>query len=133
MRRREWDVLLVVTAAPYSSDAVTSALRIAQAVLDGGGSVRFWACGYATMLTQTVQGDTKIVNTRDPDGHYPSSSAVARAMIAAHGDRFGWIGCTACSAERGAVSHIPEVRLRSPLRLKQTMAAAKTTVYIGGA
>ncbi|MEC3976381.1 hypothetical protein [Amycolatopsis sp. H20-H5] len=133
LERRMWDLLLVVTAAPHSSDVITSALRLSQAVLDKGGSVRFWACGYATMLTQTTHGETKLVNTRDPGGSYPSTAAIAARMIEAGAGRFGWIGCTACSEERGATQHLPQVRRRSPARLAATMAAAKRTLYLGGA
>jgi sulfur relay (sulfurtransferase) complex TusBCD TusD component (DsrE family) len=133
VRTRQWDLLLVLTAPPHQNDVVTSALRMAQATLDRGGSVRLWACGYATMLTQTTQGDTKLANVRRPEVDYPSPAAVAKSMIAANEGRFGWIGCTACSAERGATQHIPEIRLRSPGRFAATIAAARTTVFIGGA
>ncbi|MBC2875737.1 MULTISPECIES: hypothetical protein [Streptomyces] len=131
--RALWDLLLVVTAAPHSNDVVTSALRLAQAVLDEGKSVRVWACGYVNMLTQTTHADTKPVNTRDPDGIYPSSSRIIRDMLAANPRRLSWISCTACSAERGATHHIDEVRFRSPARFVATIQAAKKTVFIGGA
>ncbi|MBP0455072.1 MULTISPECIES: hypothetical protein [unclassified Kitasatospora] len=131
--QRRWDLLLVVTAAPHSNDVITSALRLAQAVLDEGRTVRLWACGYANMLTQQSQGETKLVNTRDPQGYYPSSVTVVRRMLAAHGSRFAWIACTACSAERGATDHIAEVRFRSPMRFVSTIESADKTVFIGGA
>lgn len=130
---RRWDLLLVLTGAPHSSDVVTTTLRIAQAALDRQASVRIWACGYATMLTQTSLGETKPRNTRDPETTYPSTAALVRQMLADFGGRLSWIGCTACSAERGATSHIPEVRLRSPARFVQTIHAADKTVFIGGA
>lgn len=133
VRTRRWDLLLVLTGAPHHNDVVTSALRMAQATLDRGGSVRLWACGYSTMLTQTTQGDSKLANVRRPDVDYPSPAAVAKSMIAANGGRFDWIGCTACSAERGATQHVPEIRLRSPGRFAATIAAAGTTIFIGGA
>jgi len=133
MKRRMWDLLLILTAPPHSGDVVTSALRLSQAVLDRGGSVRIWACGYSTMLTQDTFGDTKLPNTRNPKGHYPSPSAVIQRMIADSDGRFAWIGCTACSEERGAVHHVPQVRQRSPERLALTMAGARQTLYLGGA
>jgi sulfur relay (sulfurtransferase) complex TusBCD TusD component (DsrE family) len=133
MERRMWDLLLILTAAPHSSDVVTSALRLSQAVLDNGGSVRVWACGYATMMTQDTFGETKLPNTRDPEGHYPSPSAIVQRMIADGRGRFAWIGCTACTEERGATHHIPQVRHRSPLRLAATVAGARRTLYLGGA
>ncbi|MDQ0795479.1 hypothetical protein [Streptomyces sp. B1I3] len=133
MKRRVWDLLLIMTAAPHSGDVVTSALRLSHAVLENGGSVRVWACGYANMLTQDTFGDTKLPNTRDPEGHYPSSSAVVRQLTADGKGRFAWIACTACSEERGAIHHIPQVRHRSPLRLAGTIDAARQTLYLGGA
>ncbi|MFF2651048.1 hypothetical protein [Streptomyces sp. NPDC058045] len=131
--QRRWDLLLVVTAAPHSNDVVTSALRMAQAVLDQGKTVRLWACGYANMLTQTTHGETKLINTRDPEGVYPSPSRIVRDMLAANPGKFAWIACTACSAERGATSHIDEVRFRSPMRFVSTIQGADKTVFIGGA
>lgn len=133
VQMRQWDLLLVLTGPPHQNDVVTSALRLAQATLDKGGSVRLWACGYSTMLTQVTHGDSKLANVRRPEVDYPSSVAIARSMIAANAGQFGWIGCTACSAERGAIQHIPEVRLRSPGRFAATIAAARTTIFIGGA
>lgn len=130
---RRWDLLLVLTGAPHGSDVVTTTLRMTQAALRRGSSVRVWACGYATMLTQTSLGDTKPRNTRDPDTVYPSTAALIRQMLADFDGRLSWIGCTACSAERGAISHIPQVRLRSPARFVQTIKAADKTVFIGGA
>ena len=133
VQMRQWDLLLVLTGSPHYNDVVTSALRLAQATLDKGGSVRLWACGYSTMLTQTTHGDTKLANVRRPEVDYPSSSAIAQSLIAANPGKFGWIACTACSAERGATLHIPEIRLRSPARFAATIAAATTTIFIGGA
>lgn len=131
--QRRWGLLLVVTAAPHSNDVITSALRLAQAVLDQGKTVRMWACGYANMLTQKSHGDTKLINTRDPEGYYPSSAHIVREMLAANPGKFAWIACTACSAERGATDHIAEVRFRSPMRFVSTIEAADQTVFIGGA
>ncbi|WP_405389992.1 hypothetical protein OG596_20165 [Streptomyces sp. NBC_01102] len=133
MKRRVWDLLLIMTAAPHSCDVVTSALRLSHAVLHNGGSVRVWACGYANMLTQDTFGDTKLPNTRDPEGHYPSSSAIVRQLTADSDGRFAWIACTACTEERGATHHIPHVRHRSPSRLAGTIGAARQTLYLGGA
>jgi sulfur relay (sulfurtransferase) complex TusBCD TusD component (DsrE family) len=130
---KRWDLLMVMTGAPHGSDVATTALRLAQAVLDRGGTVRMWTCGYATMLTQTTHGATKPKNTRAPDTHYPSPAALIGQLLADHDGRLGWIGCTACSAERGATNHIEAVRLRSPQRFVATIGTARKTVFIGGA
>ena len=130
---RQWDLLLIVTGAPYGSDMLTTALRLAQAVLRRGGTVRIWACGYTTMVTQTNLGELKPPNLRHPDRPYPSMPTVVRRLLAGFPGQVGWIGCTACSGERGATHHIEEVRLRSPARFAQTIAASARTVFIGGA
>lgn len=130
---RRWDLLLIVTAAPYGSDMLTTALRMAQAVLAKGGSVRIWACGYTTMVTQAPLGDAKPRNLQDPERVYPSMPAVVRQLLAGWPGQLAWIGCTACSGERGATNHIEEVRLRSPARFASTIAASGRTVFIGGA
>jgi sulfur relay (sulfurtransferase) complex TusBCD TusD component (DsrE family) len=132
-RMRQWDLLLIVTGAPYGSDMLTTALRLAQAVLRRGGSVRIWACGYTTMVTQTPLGEVKPPNLQHPDRPYPSMPTVVRQLLAGFPGRVGWIGCTACSGERGATHHIEEVRLRSPARFAATIAASGRTVFIGGA
>ncbi len=130
---KRWDLLIVLTAPPHTTDALTTVLRLAQAVLDQGLAVRIWACGYNTMLTQESLGETKPVNLLDRESVSPSAAGIVRGMLAEHDGRMGWLVCTACSAERGATQHIHEVRLRSDMRLAATVAAADRTVYVGGA
>ncbi|MCT2589605.1 DsrE family protein [Streptomyces sp. N2-109] len=130
--QRQWDLLLIVTAAPHSNDVITTALRLGQAALDQEKTVRVWACGYANMLTQNAHGTSKPVNTRDTQGTYPSSAEIVRRMLAENPGRLSWIACTACSAERGATDHISEIRYRSPARFLSTIQASRRTVFIGG-
>lgn len=131
--RRMWDLLLVLTAPPHVDDSLTTVLRLSRAMLDTGRTVRVWACGYNTMLTQETLGLVKPVNLLDRAGSYPSAAAVIGDMVDTHQGRFGWIVCTACSAERGAGRHIDQVRLRSDARLAATIGAARRTLYVGGA
>jgi sulfur relay (sulfurtransferase) complex TusBCD TusD component (DsrE family) len=133
IEQRRWDLLVVLTAPPHTADVLTTVLRLAQAVLIQGRSVRIWACGYNTMLTQETLGATKPINLVRPGPDAPSAAAVIRALVTDHRPRFGWLVCTACSAERGAGQHIPEVRLRSDARLAATVSAANRVVYVGGA
>ncbi|MCW7944043.1 hypothetical protein AAW14_18830 [Streptomyces hygroscopicus] len=132
VERRRWDLLIVLTAPPHTDDTLTTVLRLAQAVLDQGRSVRIWACGYNTVLTQESLGDKKPGNLLAPDREHPSAAGLVRRLVSDHPGRVSWIVCTACSAERGAAHHVPEVRLRSVARLAATMEAAERTVYIGG-
>ncbi|MFF0149225.1 hypothetical protein ATK36_5100 [Amycolatopsis sulphurea] len=130
IERRTWDVLVVLTAPPHTTDALTTVLRLAQAVPARDGSIRTWACGYNTMLTQNSLGETKPTNLRGPA---PTAATLIRRLLNDHKGQFSWIACTACSAERDARDHLPEVRLRSDAQLAATIAAARRTVYIGGA
>lgn len=133
VERRVWDVLVILTAPPHTTDTLTTVLRLAEAVLARNKTIRIWACGYNTMLTQASLGDTKPADLRDPSTPTPTAAAMIRDLLTDHKGQFGWIVCTACSAERGAHNHIPEVRLRSDARLAATIGAARQTVYIGGA
>lgn len=132
LERRRWDLLVVVTAEPYVTDTLTTALRLARSVLARGRTVRFWACGYNTALTQLSVGDAKPVNVRDPAERYPSTAELVRRMVREHDGRFAWLVCTICAAERGVGRHIDEVRLRSAPRFAATVASADRVVYIGG-
>jgi sulfur relay (sulfurtransferase) complex TusBCD TusD component (DsrE family) len=131
--RRMWDLLMVLTAPPHVDDSLTTVLRLSRAMVDTGRTVRVWACGYNTMLTQETLKPVKPVNLLDTGVSYPSAAGVIGDMIETHQGRFGWIVCTACSAERGAGRHIEQVRLRSDARLAATITAARRTLYIGGA
>lgn len=133
IERRRFDVLVVLTAPPHVGDALTTVLRLVDALLARGRSVRVWACGYNTMLTQTSLGDCKPVNLREADRDFPSAAELVRMLVRAHGARLSWVVCTACSAERGTGEHIPEVRMRSDGRLAATVAGADRVVYVGGA
>lgn len=133
IERRTWDVLVILTAPPHTDDTLTTVLRLTHAVLAQEKTIRIWACGYNTMLTQSSLGDTKPADLRDPETPVPTAAATIRQLLTDHKGQFSWIVCTACSAERGAHDHIPEVRLRSDARLAATIAAARQTVYIGGA
>jgi len=125
------DVLLTVMGAPHESDLITSVLRLAQAMLDGGATVQIWACGYATMLTQVGLGDSKPRNLAAWSTPYPSMAAVVREMLAAFPDRLHWYACRFCSDDRGAVAHIEQVPTRAPAKFAEHVAAADKTLYLG--
>jgi sulfur relay (sulfurtransferase) complex TusBCD TusD component (DsrE family) len=127
------DLMLLLTGAPYASDLVTTALRLLDAVLAKGGTVRVWACGYATMLTQCSLGEVKPGNMRELGRDYPSTASVVRRMLADYRGQLAWDVCRFCSEERGATGHIDEVRVRSPLKIGKLAGAATKVLYIGGA
>jgi hypothetical protein len=126
-----YDLLLAVMGAPHVSDMTTTVLRLAQAVLDRGGRVQVWTCGYATMLTQLSLGDTKPRNVIDWSTDSPSAAALVTDMLAASDGRLSWCACRFCSAERGAAAHIEGVRVRPPFKFGEHVAGADRTLFVG--
>ncbi|MFF3396707.1 hypothetical protein ACFYW1_38050 [Streptomyces sp. NPDC002669] len=125
------DVLVTLMGSPHASDLFTSVLRLVEEMLRQDAAVQVWACGYATMLTQEGLGESKPRNLANWSGDYPSTLTVIRGLLAAHPGRLHWYGCRFCSDERGAVAHIPEVRLRAPSAFAENVAAADKTLFVG--
>ncbi|MET9657651.1 hypothetical protein [Streptomyces sp. NPDC006510] len=125
------DVLVTLMGSPHGSDLFTSVLRLVEELLRQGAAVQVWACGYATMLTQEGLGESKPRNLADWSGDYPSTVSVIRGLLAANPGRLHWYGCRFCSDERGAVAHVPEVRLRAPSAFAENVAAADKTLFVG--
>lgn len=126
------DILLTLMGSPHDGDRTTSALRLTQALLDRGGTVQVWTCGYATMLTQRGLGENKPRNLADWEGVYPSTAALAEELLTSFPERLYWYGCRFCSDDRGAVDHLPQVVLRPPADYAGNVAAADRVLLIGG-
>ncbi|QKW22403.1 hypothetical protein HUT16_27945 [Kitasatospora sp. NA04385] len=124
------DVLITLMGAPHQSDLATSVLRLVQALLERGGRVQVWACGYATMLTEEALGEYKPRDLSDLSARHPTTAALVRAMLDEFPDRLFWYGCRFCSDDRGA-THVPEVVMRAPHAFAANLAAAGKTVMIG--
>lgn len=131
MTDERWDLMLAAMGAPHASGQTTSLLRLARAALEGDARVRVWTCGYATMLTAASLGEAKPRNVLDWDGDYPSTAALVRGLLAAHPGRAQWLACRFCSEERGAVPHIPEVTVETPMRFGRHVAAASKALFLG--
>lgn len=125
------DVLLTLMGAPHASDLTTTALRLTQAMLERGGRVQVWTCGYATLLTQRSLSSRKPRNLADWEVDYPSTAALIEDMLAAFPDQLYWYGCRFCSDERGATDHLPQVVLRPPAGYAANVAAAGKTLLVG--
>ena len=126
-----FDVLLALMGAPHVSDMTTTVLRLVDAILERGGRVQVWTCGYATMLTQRALGDTKPRNVIDWSTDYPSTAALIAGLLAAAGCRLSWCACRFCSEERGATAHIDGVRVRPPFKFGEHVAGAGRTLFVG--
>lgn len=127
----DWDLLLLLNAAPHTSDTATTVLRLLWATADSGARAQVWACGSATLLTSAALGARRPRNLRSLDTEYPTSAALVEDLLHSHPDRVRWNACRFCSAERGT-EHIAGVRVRSALRIAATVAECRKTVYLGG-
>lgn len=125
------DVLLALMGAPHTSDMVTSALRLTQALLDRGGRVQVWTCGYATTLTQVSLGETKPRNVVDWSRDYPSTAALVRELLAGSDGRLSWYSCRFCGEERGVTGHVPQIQVRAPFKFGEHVAASAKTLFLG--
>lgn len=128
---RRYDLLLVVMGPPHVSDMTTTVLRLIQAMLDRGGRVQVWTCGYATMLTHRSLGLTKPRNLIDWSTESPSVAGLISGMLAASGGRLQWCACRFCNDERGAGDHIDGVRLRTPFKFSQHVFESARTLFVG--
>ena len=129
---RPWDLLMVLTAAPYQDEGISSALLLASAVLDRGASTQVWTCGWASLLTRRELGAGKPRNLRRLSEEYPSTASMIAELLRRHDGRLRWNVCRFCSAERAAGEHIHGVRLRSPLKMTSLVAECAKTIYVGG-
>jgi sulfur relay (sulfurtransferase) complex TusBCD TusD component (DsrE family) len=128
------DVLVVLTGPPYASDLVTTVLRMLDELARRMVRVRVWTCGYATMLSLVALGERKPREVDNWARTHPSTAAILVGLLERSGDRLTWEVCTFCAEDRGVAGpHLPPVRLRAPSRLGSNVAAAGTTIYIGGA
>ena len=125
------DVLLNLFGAPHQSDLVTSALRLATALLDRGARVQIWTCGDATGLTSAALGDTKPRDLTDLERRHPSTALIVRDLLADHPDRLYWYVCRFCADDRGASDQIPQVSKRSPFLFAEHVKAADKALVMG--
>ncbi|WP_445396929.1 hypothetical protein ACSMX9_24265 [Streptomyces sp. LE64] len=125
------DVLLAVFGGPHRTELMTTGFRMTHALLGRGATVQIWTCGDATGLTRLGLGDSKPRNVVDWTRDYPSTTALARGLLAEHPDRLRWYVCRFCSDERGMTEQIPEVRRRPPFTFWEHAVAADKTLTLG--
>jgi hypothetical protein len=125
------DVSFGLMGAPHISDMTLTMLRTAHAVLDLGGSVGVWTCGYATMLTHEGLGESKPRKAAEWSREHATALQLARELIARDPGRVHWYVCRFCAEERGAGRQIPEVTVRPPGRFGDHMFAGEKSVLLG--
>ncbi|MFV2144087.1 MULTISPECIES: hypothetical protein [Isoptericola] len=128
---RSRDILVTLLGSPHESDALGTALSLASAMLDQGAAVGVWACGNATLISQSGLERDKPRNVFARDVDYPTSALFVEELLARHPGRLDWAVCHFCSHERGATEHIDGVRTRPAMFYPRFVGAAGRTITVG--
>ena len=124
-------LFLGLIGAPYESDLLTSAVRIAAEAVRQGHRVTVWACGYATALTLADVGEAKPRDIRSWDTRTPSPAALATHLVRSCDGRLDWLVCRYCAQERGTTLQLPGIRIRPPHKFLELATAADTCLVLG--
>ncbi|HLX49656.1 MAG TPA: hypothetical protein VKS82_15110 [Streptosporangiaceae bacterium] len=135
-----WDLLLVVTSDQYGSVRFGTVRRLIDTALRSGHSIQVWACGEANGLTELGPAGaghspgegSPAAGSRSRGGKRPAAEQIG-ALAAGNVGRFTWLACQTCSGERGAGEHVPGLPTPSFSDLRDYVAQAAKTVFIGGA
>jgi sulfur relay (sulfurtransferase) complex TusBCD TusD component (DsrE family) len=124
-------LFLGLIGAPYESDLLTTAVRMAEEAARQDHRVTVWACGYATALTTMDVGDTAPRNLRHWDTHYPSPTALITHLLQWSDGRIEWLVCRYCAQERGTTNQIDRIRIRPPYKFMELADAADVSLILG--
>jgi sulfur relay (sulfurtransferase) complex TusBCD TusD component (DsrE family) len=124
-------LFLGLIGAPYESDLLTTATRLAEAAVRQGHQVTVWTCGYATALTASALDPVKPRNTIAWDTRDPSPAALAAHLLEWADGRLAWLVCRYCAEERGTMDQMPGVRIRPPYEFVQRAHAADACLVLG--
>ena len=125
-----FDVLLVLMGSPYDTDVFQSALRLAVSVCRTDASACIWACGYASTLTSAALGSEKPRDLGDWAVRKPSTAAIVADAVRENAG-LTWMVCGACAEDRAALPAHPAVVVAGLSRFSRTVAAARTTMFMG--
>jgi hypothetical protein len=126
-----WDLMVIMSGAPFGDESVCTALRYVDAVAARGGRVLVWACGFSTWLTQAGYGPTKPGNPMAWSLDYPSPQKQIADLLGRHGDTLTWIACRTCSEERNLMDHTPPVRMRLAMQMAKHCYQSAKVVTVG--
>ena len=130
-RIHKWDLMVILPAAPFSDESVSTALRFIDATASSGGRVLVWACGFATWLTQAGQPATKPSNAMDWSMDCPSPQRSVGDLLKRNAKTLTWVACRFCSEERNFVNHLPAVRMKLAMQMASCSKQALKTVTVG--
>lgn len=124
-------LFLGLIGAPYASDLVTSAVRIAEEAVRQGHRVTVWTCGYATALSTAAVGPSAPRNLAAWDATYPSPAALVEHLLAWADGRLEWLVCRFCAEERGTTEQLAGVRIRPSYEFMVRSDAADVSLVLG--
>jgi sulfur relay (sulfurtransferase) complex TusBCD TusD component (DsrE family) len=124
-------LFLGLIGAPYESDLLTTAARLADEAARQGHQVTVWACGYATALTMTGVTGTKPRNFQSWNVSYPSPAALVTHLLHGGDGRIQWLVCRYCADERGTSEQMTGVRIRPPYEFLERASAADVCLVLG--
>jgi sulfur relay (sulfurtransferase) complex TusBCD TusD component (DsrE family) len=124
-------LFLGLVGAPYASDLLTSAVRLADEAIRQRHRVTIWTCGYATTLTTKAVGLSAPRNLADWDAEHPSPAALAGRLRDHAAGSLEWLVCRFCAEERGALDQLPLARIRPPYEFIVRADAADVALVLG--
>lgn len=124
-------ILFAAIGVPFTSDMSTTLFRLLEAALAQGHQVSVWTCGGATSLTAETLGEHRPRNFLNMERRYPSTAALAAALLAQNLDRLEWFICRHCMEERGTIHQIEQVKIQPPFRFLKYYQQADVCLTMG--
>ena len=109
-------ITMALMDPPYESERTTTAMRIIDAALTGGHTVRVFAYEGAVNLTMADQAPhpNPAKGTSIEEEEHPLLKDWVATLLEAGGDRLEWVNCGLCVDERGAGNWIEGPRRGGP-------------------
>lgn len=128
---KTWDLMVILSGAPFGDESISTALRYIEAVSEIGGHVLIWGCGFSTWLTQNGYPDTKPGNAMEWSKDYPSPQKHVSNLLDKYDATLTWIACRYCSEERNFTDHIPPVRTKLAMQIANHSRRSTKVVTVG--
>lgn len=128
---KSWDLMVILSGAPFGDESISTALRYIEAVSEAGGRVLVWGCGFSTWLTQDGYPDTKPRNAMSWSMDYPSPQKYVSDLIDKYSETLTWVACRYCTEERNFTNHIPSVRTKLAMQIGKHSIRSAKVVTVG--
>jgi tRNA 2-thiouridine synthesizing protein D len=125
-------ITLALMDPPYETETTTTALRIVDAALRKGHTVKVFAYEGAVNLTMADQAPhaNPARGTSVEEEHHPTTKDWIASLFAMADGRLEWVNCGLCVDERGAANWIDGVRRGAPKDFVEFVESSDQTVVI---